>query len=229
MSLYLLLNLGSISIPLVYSFHPKIQFYRRWKALAIALLVSMTAYIIWDVIFTAKGIWGFNPEYLVGWYLFGLPIEEWLFFICIPYASIFTHFTLIKIYPGFKLGIGITKIITWLILILLVLAILINLGKAYTVVNGVFSIVILLVTMVKKPAILSHYYLTYSVILIPFIIVNGILTGSFIKDEVVWYNNAENLGVRLFTIPVEDTFYGFSLILLSILIIELLSSIKYKA
>lgn len=226
MSLYLLINVGSLSIPLIYSFHPKIQFYKKWKALAIALIVSMSAYIAWDVVFTEKGIWGFNPEYLIGWYIFGLPIEEWLFFICIPYACVFTHFTLIKIYPNFKLDIGITRIINWTIMLLLVLVMLLNLGKAYTVVNALFTMTILLITMIKKPAILAQYYLTYLVILIPFFLVNGILTGSFIKDEVVWYNNAENLGLRFFTIPVEDAFYGFGLILLTILIIELLTSQK---
>jgi lycopene cyclase domain-containing protein len=49
--------------------------------------------------------------------------------------------------------------------------------------------------------------------LIPFFIVNGILTGSFIDEPVVWYNNDENLGIRLFTIPVEDSVYAFTMIL----------------
>jgi lycopene cyclase domain-containing protein len=49
--------------------------------------------------------------------------------------------------------------------------------------------------------------------LIPFFIVNGVLTGSFILNEVVWYDNTENLGIRMFTIPIEDSIYAFSLIL----------------
>ena len=55
-------------------------------------------------------------------------------------------------------------------------------------------------------------------ILIPFFIVNGILTGSGIDEQVVWYNNNENLGIRFLTIPVEDFGYAFSLILFNLLL-----------
>jgi lycopene cyclase domain-containing protein len=60
--------------------------------------------------------------------------------------------------------------------------------------------------------------------LIPFFIVNGILTGSFIENEVVWYNNSENLGIRLFTIPIEDTIYALSLILTNLALTEYFQS-----
>ena len=33
-------------------------------------------FIIWDSYFTKIGVWGFTPEYLTGFGLFGLPIEE---------------------------------------------------------------------------------------------------------------------------------------------------------
>lgn len=46
------------------------------------------------------------------------------------------------------------------------------------------------------------------------------LTGSLIDAPIVWYNDAENLGIRIFTIPVEDVFYGMGLVLLNILLTE---------
>jgi len=54
--------------------------------------------------------------------------------------------------------------------------------------------------------------------LIPFFIVNGILTGTGIEGNIVWYNDEQNLGIRLLTIPIEDSAYAFSLILMNLLI-----------
>ena len=48
------------------------------------------------------------------------------------------------------------------------------------------------------------------------------LTGSWIENEVVWYNNQENLGFRLMTIPIEDSVYAFTLILTNLSVIQFL-------
>jgi lycopene cyclase domain-containing protein len=72
---------------------------------------------------------------------------------------------------------------------------------------------------------MDKFFTIYPVLLIPFFVVNGILTGSVIEQPVVWYNNQENLGIRLFTIPVEDIFYGLELMVLTILFYE---NFKYR-
>ncbi len=220
MSLYLIINLISISIPFIFSFHPKLRFYEKWKGFFIGTLFIGGIFIVWDVIFTKLGIWGFNPAYLSGISLINLPIEEWLFFLCIPYASIFTHYSLIKL-EKFQLNLRVTNVISILVSGLCFVIAVVFPDRMYTFVTSILTIAMVLFGWLYFKPVLQRFYLSYVVVLVPFFIVNGILTGSFIKDEVVWYNNNENLGLRFFTIPVEDVFYGFSLLLGIVLVCEL--------
>jgi lycopene cyclase domain-containing protein len=219
-SLYLIINLAAISIPFIFTFHPKLRFYEKWKGFFIGTLLIGGIFIVWDVIFTKLGIWGFNPVYLSGIDLINLPIEEWLFFLCIPYASIFTHYSLIKL-KKFQLSHRVTNVISILVSGLCFVIAVVYPDRMYTFVTSIYTIATVLLGWLYFRPVLQRFYLSYAVVLVPFFIVNGVLTGSFIKDEVVWYNNSENLGVRLFTIPVEDAFYGFSLLLGIVLVCEL--------
>lgn len=187
-------------------------------------MLTIGVFIPWDVIFTINGIWGFNSDYFLGFKILSLPLEEWLFFICIPFACVFTHYALLLYFPNLKLNKVATKAISIsLVLILFILA-LTNYDKWYTLVN--FSLAIPLTWLVYKynPQLLQHFFLTFLVMLIPFFIVNGVLTGSWIDNQVVWYNNAENLGIRMGTIPVEDSIYAYSMILMNLYFFEYLCS-----
>lgn len=66
------------------------------------------------------------------------------------------------------------------------------------------------------PRFLAAFFRTYAVCLVPFILVNGALTGSVTSQPIVWYDNAENLGMRIGSIPVEDAFYLLPLLWLVI-------------
>jgi lycopene cyclase domain-containing protein len=59
-------------------------------------------------------------------------------------------------------------------------------------------------------------------LLIPFFIVNGILTGFGIDEEVFSYDQKYIIGVYLFTMPLEDMFYAFSLLISVIAFTEIL-------
>lgn len=218
--LYLLLDLGAISYPLLRSFEDRVDYARQWYALFPGILVGMLIFIPWDIWFTMEGYWGFNDAYLSGISLFHLPLEEWLFFVCIPFASVFiyevmNYFVAKDVLGPVKNGLG------------MVLA-LFSLGMAisycdrwYTVTAfGLLSVLLVLHVFVLRTKWLGRFFLAYAVVLVPFFLVNGILTGTGIENEVVWYNDAENLGIRLFTIPFEDAFYGMSLILINVTVME---------
>ena len=227
MSLYLILNIASLSIPLLYSFEKKMRFIQWWKEVFLSISIVAAFFIIWDIIFTNQGVWGFNPTYLIGFDILNLPLEEWLFFICIPYASIFIHYAFQYFLPNKKLSKPTTKIITIALIILLIITLVFNYDKAYTFYNYLLLILILSYSLFTDNKQLPIFYITFMIILIPFFIVNGILTGSFIEGQVVWYNNAENLGIRIATIPIEDIGYAFNMLFMSILLIEMFKN-KWK-
>ena len=219
-SLYFIINVASFSIPFLYSFQKKMNFIQYWKSVFLALLIVAIPFIIWDVWFTSIGVWGFNPKYLLGPTIFNLPFEEVLFFFFIPYASIFIHYALLHFFPNLALPKKVTKWLTIFLLITAIVIVIFNYDKWYTLINFSVFAALLIYALVAKDTILNSFYITFLVVLIPFFIVNGILTGSFIEGEVVWYNIAENLGIRLGTVPVEDAFYAFSMLYGAIVLIE---------
>ena len=225
-TLYLLLNLGSVSVPFLYSFHPRLQLHKRFSWILISIFLTMAIFIPWDVIFTLHEIWGFNDTYFLGLKLFSLPIEEWLFFICIPYACVFTHESILAINP--KLGVSekATNSISAVLTLLFVFLIITQYNKAYTLVDSVFALIALALAYFTNRKLLSQFFITFLFMLIPFFIVNGVLTGSGIEGEVVWYNNQENLGARLFTIPIEDSAYAFSMLLFNLTVFKFFTKKK---
>jgi len=222
MSLYLIINIITIAIPLLLSFDKRVHYYTYWKALIPSILITMAFFIVWDVIFTEHGIWGFNERYIGQTTILGLPLEEFLFFITVPYASVFIIYVLEHYFPKLRMGKSLTRYFSIILIGFLLLIAIMNLEKAYTAVNFFAAAIVIGLVLAGKPSLLRRFYVSYLVILIPFGLVNGVLTGSFIDEQVVWYNNQENLGIRLATIPVEDVFYGMTLILLSYFLTETL-------
>jgi lycopene cyclase domain-containing protein len=217
---YLLINLFTIAGPLARSFEPRIRFRKLWGPLFKAIGITGAIFIIWDAVFTHWGVWGFNPRYLIGFPILGLPLEEWMFFITVPYACLFiyevlNHFIekdiLGKIAPIGALALGILGI-----------GMALNYSdRLYTLsAFGLLGILMALQLLVFKFEWFGRFLLAYLVSLVPFAIVNGLLTGSWLEEMVVWYNPEEMIGWRFMTIPFEDFFYGFDLLFINAVFFE---------
>jgi lycopene cyclase domain-containing protein len=210
---YLLVDLAAFIVPFLFSFHPKINFHREYKYFFPACLAVAVIFLVCDYFFTQRGIWGFNPDYVSGINLFLLPAEEILFFFCIPYACVFTYHCF-KVLYGEKTILRGEKNISAILAVALLTAGILFHDRAYTASTFIsLAVLISLLQFALKVNWLGRFYFTYAILLIPFFIVNGILTGTGLSAPVVWYNNNENLGIRLLTIPAEDVFYGMLLAL----------------
>ena len=212
----------TLSYPLYKSFESRVQFHKQWRFLLPAIFISAIIFIAWDIWFTEISIWSFNRDYLLGWFIAGLPIEEWLFFFITPFSCVFiyevlNYFVKKDIIAPYAKGISITLISTLLI------SGFMNTSRTYTsIVFITLALVLLLLQFILKSAYLPRFYLPWAVCMIPFLLVNGVLTAM----PVIRYNELHILNLRIFTIPIEDVFYGMLNVLMVIAIYEYLKTRK---
>jgi lycopene cyclase domain-containing protein len=222
MSLYLIISILVIAVPFAFSFEKNLMLYKRWKYLLPAIAISMLLFIVWDIIFTHIGCWQFNPKYNSGIYFFKLPLEEFLFFITIPYACAFSYYAIQFHFPRYKANPRATTVATIILLAFSLVVAFSNTHRIYTFVNFMVLAFILSVSFFIAREVLQYFYTIFPILLIPFFIINGILTGTGIDQEVFSYNPSVYSGIHIFTMPMEDMFYCFSLLLTVMVITEVL-------
>ena len=89
--------------------------------------------------------------------------------------------------------------------------------RLYTSVTFILSAIsIYYLNSSKYSNILHKFSFAYLFCLVPFLLVNGVLTYL----PVVIYNDLENLGIRIISIPFEDIFYGYLLLVWSVVYYE---------
>lgn len=79
----------ALTVPLVPIFH--LQRLHRWRVLLAAIACAATPFVLWDLWATDAGQWHFDSEQVLAARLLGLPLEEWCFFLVIPFAGIATY------------------------------------------------------------------------------------------------------------------------------------------
>lgn len=213
---YLLINFFSILVPMLFSFEGKMKFYKKWKQLLPAMLLTAVVFIVWDYFKTKNGVWAFNDTYTLGIRFFGLPLEEILFFFAIPYSCVFIYESVFYYVKQPVFGKNLCIVLIAVSLLALAGSVL-AFNRVYT-----FSVLILLAVFLPLSVRfftanqLDKFVITYLISLLPMAVVNGLLTAL----PVVTYNNAENLGIRIGTIPVEDFVYSFLLLLCNVVLYE---------
>jgi len=217
MSAYLLLNILIVLVPLVLSFERRLRFYQNWTAYGFSVAIVSTLFIFWDAFATNRGDWAFNSIYTIGWEIFGLPIEEIMFFITVPYSVIFIYETLNAYIEDYFYS---TRRIVFLVfsIIFFILSFFV-IGQNYTHILFLFiSFSFFLMYFIKKSiAQTQNFWLTIVISYIPFLIVNYLLTSI----PIVTYNDFENFGIRIITIPIEDLGYSFAMISMWLLFYDL--------
>jgi len=210
MSLYGWVILLSFAGPLALSFDQKVAFFKEWRFVFLASLTVAVPFLIWDELFTQWGVWGFNPNYLLKIYLGHLPIEEVLFFIVIPYNFIFI-FKVIQAYFPNRNKRKISAWFAYLFMSTSTLWLLLYSDNYYTALACFLSLA--LTILLRNKTWYQDFMWAYLLCLIPFFIVNGILTGATTPEPIVWYSEQHLIGWRMISIPFEDLYYNYALLL----------------
>ena len=90
MSDYMMILLVSGLGPFLLSLYRPLRFYNNLWALARTIFSIVIIFSLWDIFATSRGHWYFEPDRVWDLRIFNLPVEEILFFVVIPFCSIFT-------------------------------------------------------------------------------------------------------------------------------------------
>ena len=210
--IYVYLHLFAFIPVFILSFDKKVAYYKRWKYLFPALIIISIICWIWDIWKTAVGVWDFNTSYYT-FKIINLPIEEWLFFFTFPWASVFIYECLNAYFPENTLFKRIEYPLSILLIFIFYGVGFWCWGHAYTATAFIIAGSVLLWQVIFGAIdFRAQFYRSFLIGLIPFILVNGILTGATTSQPVVVYNPEEYLGIRFITIPLDDFAYNFSML-----------------
>jgi len=173
----------------------------------IAIVIPAIPFLLWDALVTGAH-WHFNSLYVSGIKIINLPIEEILFFITVPFACLFTWEMIIRRVKEKQIDMQWLRLLLYLALPAGIY--FFSIGKQYTGLTLSFIFLANLVDHFLKTNLLfdQRFYFYLLLIVIFTLIFNGYLTWR----PVVTYGVEYQLDFRIITIPVEDFFYGISLL-----------------
>lgn len=231
---YLIFNIIVISGPLFFGSLKKFYFFNHWKNALVSIIISAIPFLVWDVLVTNRH-WFFAEEYTLGIRFFNLPIEEIMFFFSVPYACLFT-WEMIKKFNHSEISnedIELQKksasnkkrnnteslIVSFISVGLLIIAFAAYFdNKEYTSLASLFFAFSILFDKVWGSKIFFRKSFWIYFIFVSFftLLFNGYLTWR----PIVTYDEIYQIGFRIFTIPIEDFFFGYALLIFSTSIFE---------
>lgn len=88
---YLLVLAACLAITLPLELFLGVRVYRRLPLVVKTLVPVVVIFVAWDLLAYTSGHWWFDDRYILGPRLFGLPLEEWLFFLVVPLCALLAY------------------------------------------------------------------------------------------------------------------------------------------
>lgn len=207
---YYLFN-AAVFVPVfLLSLTTDVQPHRRIKRLVAGSLLVSLPFILWDIWAVRAGHWSFNERYVVGPYLFGVPVEELLFFFTVPFACMYVWGVVRKHDKSpQKMSLTTMRGVFVAVTLLAALLLLLYWGNGYTRSALIaFFITLLLLVWRRDIVSLRQFWVFQACILGLFLVANTVLTAL----PIITYGADSFIGFRIGTIPVEDFFFNFALL-----------------
>lgn len=211
---YLIFNLLIVSGPVVLSFDRRVNFYGLWAKALTASIITLVPFVIWDIMVAGKH-WWFNDAYITGIRIAGLPVEELMFFVTVPFACIFIWEVLGAYVSDYRIEkAALFRFILYFLLFPAAFYLL-N-GKIYTaLVLTAISLTALLDRILQTDIFTrSRTYLQFMLVTFLILIFNGYLTSR----PIVLYDPVYQINFRIMTVPLEDFFYGYAHVFSSVIV-----------
>lgn len=209
MSTYMWLLVIIIAVPLAAAVWPwRFRWTsRQWRRFSLVTILVSLPWIILDMWSHGRGWWQYSPEHTSLWRIIGLPIEEVLFFVVVPFACLALlsgiERSTSQRYLPHRVVITVCGVI---VVAAAVMALLIS--RERTIFDAILAIIVIAVMASQWQRWTISDGIWWLVVIGLFLICNTILTSV----PIVTYNYNYGSMVRIGSIPVEDVFYNLSLL-----------------
>lgn len=210
---YYLFNLLVFLPVLLLSFTTDVKPHRHLKALLAGYLFVSVPFMLWDIWAASAGHWGFNTEYVTGPYLFNVPLEEYLFFLTVPFAMMYV-WGVVKKFVADKSLAGILPLLAFGLAAGTSVWLLVNFwSNGYTRSAAIATLIAVIFAAVSRIAYTVRFWVFQALLLGLFLVFNSILTML----PIITYGPDAIIGFRIGDIPIEDFFFNFAFINLFLL------------
>ncbi len=221
---YFLLLMLLLVISLAFSFGKKVQFYSKLKYLFPAIALTGIIFLLWDMRFIQFEMWYHNPAFLTGLKIMKIPMEDWFFFLVVPYSFVLVYETLKVKFPLWGKP-NITVAVSLVLLIVFGLIAYFGREKLYTFFTFFLLAIYFGYTIFRNrfKEHFSKFYLAFLFSLIPLFLIEIAITALPIME----YNSDHIMGLKLATVPVENFGYLFLLLFINVTVYEFLKQQRF--
>lgn len=201
-SLYLLIDLAALIIALFFSFRPRASFRKEWKWLLPSIGVVAIPTLLVNAQLIRIGAWGYNQDHILGQFVYLLPIEEILYYLCVPYLAMLGYYFCRYYFPGTQLKYS-GRIIAGVSAALCLIIAAAYLDHLFTLISFLGVSIFLAFCFLRRPFWLGHLIISFSVFSIAFILYNSTLGELNLIFPIFKYEAAETMDVFVNNMPIE--------------------------